>query len=131
MLFSKIRSSGQRGGDLLEVMIGVKDFFGLPFVHGASDVIQVHIYKPKGPFIGDYYSFKLKECNMQFQVIVNFKKFHDTFVGMSKSMNDGWIFQFSYLYHKAMNGELFCLNYRFEDIKPYVIGGKGYFCFHG
>jgi hypothetical protein len=50
MLFSKIRASGKRGGDLLEVMIGFKNFSGLPFVHGAIDVVQVHVYKPKGPF---------------------------------------------------------------------------------
>jgi hypothetical protein len=61
-----------RGGDLLEIMIGFKDFFCLPFVHGTIDVMQVHVYKPKGPFVGDYYSFKLKEHNMRFQVIGNF-----------------------------------------------------------
>jgi hypothetical protein len=107
-------------------MIGFKDFSDLPSVHGAIDVMRVHIYKPKGPFIGDYYCFKLELYNMQFQAIVDFKKFHDTFVGMSGSMNDARIFQISSLYQKAMNGELFHFNYGLEDVKPYLIGDKGY-----
>jgi len=107
-------------------MVGFKDFSGLPFVHSTIDVMRVRIYKPKGPFIGDYYYIKLKLYNMQFQGIVDFKKFHDTFVGMSGSMNDAWIFQISSLYQKAMNGELFHVNYGLEDVKPYLIGDKGY-----
>jgi hypothetical protein len=79
-------------------MIGFKDFFGLPYVDGTIDVMQLPIYKPKGPFARDYYSFKLKVYNMQFQAIADFKKFHDTFVGMLKSMNDVRIFQISSLY---------------------------------
>jgi hypothetical protein len=108
-------------------MIGFKDFFGLPSVHGTIDVMQVHIYKPKSPYVGDYYFFKLKANNMQFQAIVDLKKFHDTFVGMLGSMNDAWIFQFSSLYHKVMNGELFHFNYGLEDVKPYLIRDKGYY----
>lgn len=103
-------------------MIGFKDFSSLPFVYGASDVMQVHIYKPKGPFAGDYYSFKLKAYNMQFQTIVDLKKFHNTFVGMSGSMNVVWIFQISSLNQKAMNGEC---HYALEDVRPYLIGDKG------
>jgi hypothetical protein len=47
-------------------MIGFKDLFGLPSIHGTIDVMQVPIYKPKGAFPRDYYSFKLKAYNMQF-----------------------------------------------------------------
>jgi hypothetical protein len=73
-------------------MIGFKGFSGLPYVHGAIDVMQIHIYKPNGPFARDCYSSKLKAYNMQFQAIVDLKKFHVIFVGMLGSMNNVRIF---------------------------------------
>ncbi len=41
---------------MIEVMVGFKWFCGLPFVHGAIDVTQIHIQKPKGTCAGFYLS---------------------------------------------------------------------------
>jgi hypothetical protein len=32
-----------KGDDLVKVMDGFKTFFGLPFIHGTIDVIQIHL----------------------------------------------------------------------------------------
>jgi hypothetical protein len=45
-------------------MRGFKRYYGLPFIHGAIDVTQIHIQKPQSAFNGDYFSFKSKVYNM-------------------------------------------------------------------
>jgi hypothetical protein len=53
------------GDDLVKVMDGFKTFFGIPFIHGTIDVIQIHLYKRKGSFVGNFFLFKFKGyCNM-------------------------------------------------------------------
>jgi hypothetical protein len=42
--------------EMIEVMVGFKWFCGLPFVHGAIDVTQIHIQKPKGTCAGFFLS---------------------------------------------------------------------------
>jgi hypothetical protein len=40
-------------------MFGFKNLYGLPtIIHGTIDVNQIHIQKPKGPFVVDYFSYK-------------------------------------------------------------------------
>jgi len=47
--------------EMVEIMIGFKDFYGLASIHGAIDATHIHLHKPKGQhFVVDYYSFKLK-----------------------------------------------------------------------
>lgn len=64
------------GEDLQRVMTGFQDFCGLPSVHGAIDVSQIHIVIPTG--LGhnqaDYYSYKSKGHSMQLQVVVDHEK---------------------------------------------------------
>ncbi len=72
--------------ELVKVMVGFKTFCGLPFIHGAIDVI--HIHKSKRTFVRDYFSFKSKFYNMQLQVVDYQKKFTYVFVGIPSSMND-------------------------------------------
>ncbi len=81
---------------------------GLPRVNGVIDITQIHIQKPRGPFVGDYFSFKSKGFNMHLEVVIDhWKQFRNIFVGMPSSMNKTHILQLSSLYHKVVNGELF------------------------
>jgi hypothetical protein len=82
--------------ELVEVMVGFKTFGGLPFIHGAIDVI--HIHESKGTFVKDYFSFKSKFYNMQLQIVDCQNKFTYVFVGIPSSMNDICILQNSSLY---------------------------------
>jgi hypothetical protein len=45
-----------KGEDLMQVMTTFKNFCGLPVIHDAIDVIQIHIQKPRGTFEVDYFS---------------------------------------------------------------------------
>jgi hypothetical protein len=50
-----------KGIKMVEIMVGFKDFCGLPLVHGAINATQIHLHKPMGQrFAIDYYYFKLK-----------------------------------------------------------------------
>ncbi len=51
--------------DLAKVMMGFRTFYSLPFIHNAIYVTYIHIQKPWGAFVGDYFSFKSKVYNMQ------------------------------------------------------------------
>ncbi len=82
--------------ELVEVMVGFETFGGLPFIHGAIDVI--HIHESKGTFVRDYFSFKSKFYNMQLQIVDCQNKFTYVFVGIPSSMNDICILQNSSLY---------------------------------
>jgi hypothetical protein len=46
----------------VEVPNGFKAFFGLISIHGAIDVIQIHILNPQGPFIKDCFCYDLTIC---------------------------------------------------------------------
>jgi len=46
-------------------MVGFKDLCGLLFVHGVIDCTQIHIQKPKGAFVVNYFSYKSKAHNIQ------------------------------------------------------------------
>ncbi len=47
--------------EMVEIMTGFKDFYGLPLIHGAINATHIHLQKPKGQcFVVDYYFFKLK-----------------------------------------------------------------------
>jgi len=108
-------------------MRGFKRFCGLPSIHGAIDETQIHIQKPHGAFIKDYFSFKSKVYKMQLQVMVHCqKKFWDVFMVLLNSMNDVQILHLSNLYEKAMNGDMFHLNRGEEGIKHSLITNKGY-----
>ncbi len=50
MLRAKIKYSGVKGEDWVEVVAGFKKKSGLPSIHGTIDIIQIHIEKPNGPF---------------------------------------------------------------------------------
>jgi hypothetical protein len=52
------------GEKMVEVMAIFKGFCCLPFIHGVIDVTQIHIQKPKGTFVGDFFFFKFKSYNM-------------------------------------------------------------------
>jgi hypothetical protein len=45
--------------EMIEVMVGFKCFCGLPFVHGAIDVTQIHIQEPKGTFFGFFFQVQI------------------------------------------------------------------------
>jgi hypothetical protein len=45
-----------KGKDLVQVMTTFKNFCGLPIIHDAIDVTQIHIQKPKGTPEVDYFS---------------------------------------------------------------------------
>ncbi len=95
---------------MVKVMAKFKSFYGLPWVHGAIDVTQLHVFKSQGQgqSIVNYFSFKSKGYNMQLQVISDYhKKIQDIFVGMLGSMNNTQILQISNLYQRAMHGDLF------------------------
>lgn len=49
---------------------------------------KTHIQKPKGSFVGDQFSCKLKAYSMQLQVVDLYKNFWSIFVGMPKFMNN-------------------------------------------
>ncbi len=96
------------GKDLVEVMRGFRIFSNLAFIYSAIDVIQIHIQKPWGGFVGDYFSFKSKAYSLELQAMVDCqKKFHDVFVGLFGSINNANILHLSNLYKKAMNGNMF------------------------
>jgi len=44
-----------KGEDLLKVTIGFKNLFGLQYLYGAINVMQIHMQNPKGIFVGNYY----------------------------------------------------------------------------
>lgn len=98
------------GEEMVEVMASFKGFYSFPSIHNVIDMTQIHIQKPKGTSIGDFFFFKSKSYNMQLQVVDNQKKFIDIFVGMPDSMNDGHILKISSLYQRIVYGNMFQLN---------------------
>jgi hypothetical protein len=54
-------------------MEGFKELSSLPSIQGAIEVVQIHIWKLKVFFVGDYYS-KSKAYSMQLQAIVDHNK---------------------------------------------------------
>jgi hypothetical protein len=80
------------GKDLLCVMIDFRKLCNLLAIHGTIDITQIHIFKPKGQHVVEYFLYKSKIYNIQFQTIVDYKNnFRIVFVGMSRSMNDACI----------------------------------------
>jgi hypothetical protein len=50
-----------KGIEMVEIMVGLEDFCGLPSIHGAINATQIHLQKLMGQhFAIDYYYFKLK-----------------------------------------------------------------------
>ncbi len=73
-------------------MNGLRELCELPTIHGLIDVTQIHMFKPKGQHVVEYFSYKSKVYNMQFQVVINYqKKFRNVFIGMRGSMNDAHV----------------------------------------
>lgn len=60
----KIQIQWEEGDNLIQVMLGFKDLYGLLLVYGAIDYNQIHIQKPKGACVINYFSYKLKGYNM-------------------------------------------------------------------
>ncbi len=118
-----------QGEDSSQVMIRFKDLYGLLLVHGAMDCTHIHIHKPACAFVADFYSYKLKAHNLQFQVVVDHDKhFCDVFVGLSSSMNDSRIMWLSNFYQEVTYNGLFNLELRCQDgICPCTLGDIGYF----
>jgi hypothetical protein len=115
------------------VVVRFKNFCGLPHVNGVIDITQIHIQKPRGSFVGDYFSFKSKGFNMHLEVVVyHWKQFRNIFVGMFGLMNDTHILWISSLYRKVVNGELFWMNQVGErKIGPYIRADKGIYYYRG
>jgi hypothetical protein len=85
--------------DIIQIMIGFKEFCNLPTVHGTIDVTHIHIFKLKGRCVIEYFSYKYKAYNMKFQVVVNHKKkFKNAFVGMMGLINDAHVLHISSLH---------------------------------
>jgi hypothetical protein len=104
----KIQIRWPKGEVLVKVVAGFKNLCDLPHVNGVIDITQIHIQKPRGPFVGDYLSIKSKGFNVHLEIVVDhWKLFRKIFVGMLGSMNDTHILWISSLYHKVVNGELF------------------------
>ncbi len=70
----------------MEVPNGFEEIFSLPSIHGAIDVIQIHIKMPQGPFIRDYFCYDLTIHNGKLWLIV--RRNFGMFVGLFGSMND-------------------------------------------
>lgn len=43
---------------LTQMIFNIKDFCGLTAFHGAMDVTQIRLHKPRGPFADEYYAHK-------------------------------------------------------------------------
>lgn len=65
MLCVKIKIHWLKKEELVKIVASFKKNCGLPYVGGAINITHIHIQKPIGPYIGDYYSFKFKTFNMQ------------------------------------------------------------------
>lgn len=52
--------------------------------------------------------------------------FHDIFVVVLGFVNDAWVLWFSFLYHWAIDGNLFIIDRGEEGIQPYILGDKRY-----
>jgi hypothetical protein len=52
------------GDDLVQVTLGFKDLYGLLSFYGVIDYIQIHIQKPKGACVIDFFpiSWKVTIC---------------------------------------------------------------------
>jgi N-acetyl-gamma-glutamylphosphate reductase len=89
-------------------MNGFRELCELLAIHGSINVTQIHMFKSKGQRVTEYFSYKSKAYNMQFQVVINYqKKFKDVFVGMLGLMNDAHILQISFVHQKATYQQLF------------------------
>jgi hypothetical protein len=55
-------------------MISFKKLCDLPIVNGTINVIQIHIFKPKGQFAIEYFSYKLNTYIMQFYLVIQCRK---------------------------------------------------------
>jgi hypothetical protein len=51
-------------------MNGFKKLCGLLTIRGSINVTQIHVFKPKGQRVVEYFSYKSKAYNMQFQVVI-------------------------------------------------------------
>ncbi len=49
------------------MVAGFRTCVVLPHVNGVIDITQIHIQKPKGPFVGDYFLFKSKGFDMHLE----------------------------------------------------------------
>jgi hypothetical protein len=54
----------------------------------------------------------------------------DVFVGLPSLMNDVWVLQLFSIYQKTTWRNFSNKLDLHEGIKPYIIGGKGYPCYH-
>ncbi len=110
-----------QGEDSSQVMIGFKYLCGLLSIHGAIDLHTYTYLEPTCAFVVNFYSYKLKAHNFQFQVVDHDKHFCDVFVGLLGSMNDSkilWLFNF---YQKITYNGLFNPELRCQDgICPYI-----------
>lgn len=59
-----------KGDDLTKIMNGFKKLCGLLTIRGSINVTQIHVFKPKGQRVVEYFSYKSKAYNMQFQVVI-------------------------------------------------------------
>jgi RNase H-fold protein (predicted Holliday junction resolvase) len=75
-------------------MASFKDWCGLPSIHGAINYTHIHIQKPTGAFVVNYFSYKSKVHIKQLQAIVDHdKRFCNVFVGLPRSMDDSKVLQ--------------------------------------
>jgi len=58
----------------LQVMIGFKKLCDLPIVNGTINVIQIHIFKPMGPFAIEYFAYKLNTYVMHFYLVIQCRR---------------------------------------------------------
>jgi hypothetical protein len=98
-----------KGNDLIEVMDGFEDLYGMPLVHGATYAMQIHVQKMNAQiFVTNFYSFKSKGYNIQMQVIMDHRKrFQDVYVGISGFVNGAQILKKNHCPTKPLN--IICL----------------------
>ncbi len=54
------------------MLMRVENLYGLSFIkYDVIDVNQIHIRKPRKPFVGRYFFVKSKVCNMKWRVLVD------------------------------------------------------------
>ncbi len=102
-------------------MLGSKDLYGLLSLYGVIDYIQIHIQKPKGACVIDFFpiSWKVTICKCKL-----LSTMENTFAMSLSECQNPWMIQ---MFMKAIDESFFNLEHGSQDnIRPYILGDKGY-----
>jgi hypothetical protein len=122
-----------KGNDLIKVMDGFKDLYGMPLVHGATDAMQIHVQKMNAQiFVTNFLSFKSKGYNIQMQIIMDHrKKFQDVYVGIPGFINGAQILKKILCPIEPLNRICLLLNLDKKVSNLMFYGTRAIPCYHG